>query len=440
MTQGRHNYDGDHTPIANIGAGASIVYPGEGPMPMPGSVRPGADQQARTTAPGQSSSPGGGIVFLGGVRSDVTVHKSTKEDPLLIKYLMAPVALVAAPIVLAKEAIMGEPEPGPPIPERQAPTLYRSRGRPSAPPPQVTENDDYETAALQNMEQEIASRRTAERRIARSAPQRSAPSIADELRALRSAPELPYTETERAVAPPQPHSRMDSPQPRASSAGEPLRGRSFRATPSPVSRNPGNPYPTAHGIVDRNEDGQIDQWIFRENGEISRQIFDENYDGQPDRTILFDPETHQPRRVEEDTRGDGVLDSWVDYHRGVIQRLRADSNGDGTVDTWSFYREGELVRHEQDTTGDGFRDAISFFSEGQRVREQRDTTGDGQLNTVLHFAGGDQLTRQEDDRDGDGNTDVISHYEGGRLKRREFLEASELAEGLPLDDASKAMP
>ena len=209
---------------------------------------------------------------------------------------------------------------------------------------------------------------------------------------------------------------------------------------SPAPPNTDNPYPTAHGIVDRNDDGHIDEWIFRENGEIVRQIFDEDYDGRPDRTIHFDPATHQPRRVEEDTRGDGALDSWVDYHQGVIQRRRADGDGDGMVDTWSFYREGELVRHEQDTTGDGFRDTISFFSEGRRVREQRDTTGDGQLNAVLHYDSGEQLTHQEDDRDGDGNIDVVSHYRDGRLTRRELLEAPEVAEGGPTDGPSKATP
>jgi hypothetical protein len=449
MTQNRHNFDVDRTPIANIGAGASIIYPGEGPMPMPGSATRGSSQQTGTTAPGRPST-GDGIVFLGGTRTDESYHQNVREDPLLIKYLMAPVAVVAAPFVLAKEAVMGKPEPGPAIPDRPEPTYYRSNG-PATPPRQAVEADDYETAMLRNMEQEIASRRAPDRRTAQQptvsaaqpssrAPQNSAPSIEDELQALRRAPESPQTETERAVARPQAHSRVDPPPPHTRSAGEGLGNRRLPATPSSASQNTGNPYPTAHGIVDRNDDGHIDQWIFRENGEIIRQIFDENYDGQPDRTILFDPETHQPRRIEEDTRGDGALDSWVDYHRGVIQRLRADSDGDGVVDTWSFYRAGELVRHEQDTTGDGFRDAISLFSEGLRVREQRDTNGDGQLNTVLHFDDGEQLTRQEDDRDGDGNTDVISHYEGGRLTRREFLQAPELAEGLPSDGSSKAIP
>jgi hypothetical protein len=433
MAQSRGSYDMDRTPIVNTGTRASIIYPNQGAPVMPGSApqtqytTPGSTQQPGEAAgtgaagpngapaPGTSQSPeagappranaqpDGAMTFIGGARTDEQRHVEIREDPLIIKYLTAPIALLAAPFVLAKEALTDEPEPGPPIPQRTNPTIPQS---PSVAAP-TTRATDYESAMLQNMERELDQRReTTQNHVdspqqiasARSSP----PSIADELKALQRAPELPRT----------PSDRMTS-----SSPSNPIGSGSIGDS--------SNPYPTAHGIVDRNDDGRIDQWIFREDGEIVRQVLDEDFDGRPDRTIHFDRETHQPSRVEEDTSGDGALDTWTDYHRGEIVRRRSDSTGNGVVDTWSFYREGELARHEQDTTGDGFRDAISFFEDGRRIREERDSDGDGQADSVLYYGSGQQLTRQEEDRDGDGNPDVVSHYQAGRLVRREMLEPTE---------------
>jgi len=448
MAQSRGNYDIDRTPIVNTGARASIIYPGEGPMPMPGSAPPqgstppGSAPQAGTAPPGTAPA-GGGLVFLGGARTQETRHLEIREDPLIVKYLTAPIALLAAPFVLAKESITGEPEPGPAIPRPTDPTIPQSRTAAAPPPPQRDSAEDYETAMLQNMEEELAQQRAPEPTSARPAqpsarPQAPSSSIEAELQALQRSPEPPRTDSERTSARQTAPSRATAAQPRASSAGSDQGKRT--ATASRPVQNSDNPYPTAHGIVDRNDDGRIDHWIFRENGVIVRQIFDENYDGRPDRTILFDAQTHQPSRVEEDTSGDGELDSWVDYHKGVIQRRRADGDGDGVVDTWSFFRAGELVRHEQDTTGDGFRDVISFFSDGQRVREERDGNGDGQADAILHYDSDEKLTRQEEDQDGDGSSDVISHYRDGRLTRRELIQAPEVAEGGPGAAPSKSIP
>ncbi len=378
---------------------------------------PGTSQAPEAGAPPRANAqPDGAMTFLGGARTEETRHLEIKEDPLIIKYLAAPVALMAAPFVLAKEAMTGEKEPGPPIPRRADPTIPQS-GSVSAP---TTQPPNYETAMLQNMERELDQRlestQTAEDSPRRVASTRSSSqSIADELEALQRAPEAPRTPSDRMTA----------------------------ASPSsPVESGPtadtGNPYPTAHGIVDRNGDGRIDQWIFREDGEIVRQVLDEDFDGRTDRTIVFDRETHRPSRVEEDTSGDGALDSWTDYQHGKIVRRRSDSNGDGVVDTWSFFRNGDLARHEQDTTGDGFRDATSFFEDGQRVREERDRDGDGQADTVLYYDSAQQLTRQEEDRDGDGNLDVVSHYESGRIVRRELLDSAELAGGTTAPDSTEA--
>ncbi len=348
-----------------------------------------------------------------------THHVDIRKETLVVKYLTAPFKLVAAPFVLAKEALEGEPEPGPAIPRRPDPQLPRAQsGAGTAQPPQHPATD-YETAMLEDMERQLDERRPTQQR---EAPQQAiaparAPSlsIADELRELQRAPEVP-------------RGQGDHPSPPSPSTAE----------RTPTNREPDNPFPTASGIVDRNNDGRIDQWIFRENGEIAKEVLDEDFDGRPDRTMVFDPLTHRPRRVEEDTSGDGVLDSWTDYAHGAIARRRSDSNGDGTVDTWSFYRAGELTRHEQDTSGDGFRDVVSFFEEGRRIREERDVNGDGQSDAILYYDSNEQLVRREEDRDRDGGLEVVSHYEAGRLVRRELLDVPALAGRLSEAEPSEA--
>jgi hypothetical protein len=433
MTQSRGTYDMDRTPIVNTGTRASIIYPNQGAPVMPGTApqtqhpapgssqppgqapgtgaavppsgaAPGASHTSEAGAPPRpSGQPEGEMTFLGGARTDEQRHVEVREDPLLLKYLTAPVALLAAPFVLAKEAMTDEREPGPPIPRRTDPSIPRSSSV-SAP---IAQPSDYESAMLQNMERELEQRSESAHDDGNSPSQLASTrtpslSIAEELAALQRTPELPRTPSQRATA---------------TAASNPIE--------SGANADAGNPYPTAHGIVDRNGDGRIDQWIFREDGEIVREVLDEDFDGRPDQTIHFDRETRRPSRVEEDTSGNGAVDSWTDYRQGEIVRRRSDSSGDGIVDTWSFYRNGELTRHEQDTTGDGFRDVISSFEAGRRIQEERDNDGDGQADTVLYFDDGEQLTRQEEDRDGDGNPDVVSHYQSGRLVRREMLDPTE---------------
>ena len=480
--------DVDRTPIMNTGTRAAIIYPGQGAPAMPGSIpqpqyappgsspqygqpgsgpqygQPGSGSQygqpaipqrqappaypsstpvAPGAAPGQlpqanpqtnpypnpqsnaypdpqaTAAPNDQISMLGGSRMEETKHLDKRKEPLVVKYMMAPLKLLAAPFILAKEAIEGEPEPGPAIPRRADPQIPPTQSNPAAAPPPQSQPTDYESAMLRDLERQLEQRGISEapnepeQRVA--SVQSPSLSIADELRELQRAPEAPRDRGQRP-SPSAPSARLETQQ----------------------GHETGNPYPTASGIVDRNADGRIDHWIFRENGEIAKEVLDENYDGRPDRTIVFDTQSHRPSRVEEDANGDGLLDSWTDYDNGVIARRRSDSNGDGTVDTWSFFRAGELARHEQDTSGDGFRDVVSFFEDGRRVREERDANGDGQADEILYYDSDEKLLRREEDRDRDGGLEVVSHYEAGRLVRRELLAAPTLAGRLSEAESGEA--
>jgi hypothetical protein len=433
--------DFDRTPIVNTGTRAAIIYPGQGAPPMPGSViqpqyappgqaaqygqPPTSENQAPYPPnappppygapapqpygnPQAAPAPEGQMSMLGGSRMEETQHIDKRKEPLFVKYMMAPLKLIAAPFVLAKEAMEGPDEPGPAIPRRPDPQLPQSQSRAGTAPPQQPQATDYESARLQDLEKQLDQRGVPESRPVPQQQFASAPraslSIADELRELQRAPETPQYQGER------PSDSVRIPG----------------AAPT-LAREDINPFPTASGIVDRNNDGRIDQWLFRENGEIAKEVLDEDFDGRPDRTLVFDPQTHRPARVEEDTAGNGVIDSWTDYDNGAIARRRSDSNSDGTVDTWSFFRGGELARHEQDTNGDGFRDVVSFFDANRRVREERDSNGDGQPDSIFYYDSNEKLLRQEEDRDRNGSLEVVSHYENGRLVRRELLDVPALA-------------
>jgi len=408
--------DVDRTPTVDTGAGATIIYPGETAPPVtPGAQPPyGAAQAAQpppeygsaqgSDVPGATAAPsGGGVTMIGGSKIDEKTHIKIRSGPAYWKYMMLPFAVIAAPFKYAAEAARGKPEAGPPIPENSPQT---------ATPPPCPAPIDYETAALQNMERELAQRSPTTSGTQTSTPTRAstapAPSrglsIAEELAALRAPAQNPAPQ---ATAP------FHASTTPAVSTSPPSRVRG--ADPSLVS---------ASGVVDRNGDGQTDHWIFRENGQMTREAYDENFDGVPDRTLHYDLASHQVVRIEEDTNQDGNFDSWAALRNGAVTRRRVDADDDGRVDSWSFYNSGQITRLERDSSGDGFRDHVAFYQEGRIEREEVDGNADGRLDLIKHYDPEERVTRVEEDSDGDGHIDVISHYAGGRLSRRELLDAS----------------
>jgi len=368
MFYGNQGRDIDRTPMVDTGVGATIMMPGQSAPSMSGGPDPGSGTGAGSGAP-----PGGGrISMIGGTRVDETSHVRTHEEPIFFKYLGLPIAIAAAPFVAAKEAIQGEPEPGPEVPRVDPP-------RPAAKPAGTS----YEQQMLDGMEQELDRRQLASPQAGAAPRASGAPSIADELASLQRAPSEPSAQPTPAPAPSAPA------PPRAAASSD----------------------PAADGIVDRNEDGRIDLWIYRQQGQIVRRVLDENYDGS--------------------------ADSWIEYQDGVPVRRRADTDHDGSVDSWTFYRDGQTSRHEQDTTGNGFRDRVGFYEAGKLVREEQDTLGSGRPDVIVYYDENERIVRRAEDTDHDGRIDVISHYEKGRLSRKELLDSAAQA---PRPDAAHATP
>jgi hypothetical protein len=451
--------DLDRSPVVNTGAGASIIYPGQAAPAHPGNYHPreagygqgvmapnpGAPpsgsapgavpgyappaQNGRAPAPTSGSYPvpagavapqvavpppeygsarssgsaaprGSNITMLGGAEIEETQHVKINEEPKFLKYLALPFAVLAAPIKYGADKVAGEPVAGPPVPRNESQPRPELQTAPA--------QTDYETARLQDIDRELAQR---ERPGAAptpgatpapgSAPRANGSSFSDELAALR---------------------RRASPTPAPAPAPAPV----LAAAP-PVSAAPPAAAPT--GQVDRDGDGRTDHWITRESGAITREALDENFDGNPDRTVLYDPGSHEAVLIEEDANFDGKSDTWTALRGGQVVGRRVDGNGDGQVDSWSLYQGGVITRLERDKNGDGFRDHVATYQAGRLAREERDDNGDGRTDLISYFDGGEQLARVEEDSNGDGEMDVVSYYEGGRLVRREVLDASVLGSG-----------
>ncbi|MCP4244321.1 MAG: hypothetical protein QF890_01245 [Myxococcota bacterium] len=435
----RRAADADRTPTVDTGMGAAVILPGETLPSLPGgNAAPGHSRTTRSATEGSdeasigSAQPStGNLTQIGGSGIDQNRHESGKEDPLIFKWLTAPLGLLAAPFAWAAEAARGEPEPGPPVPRAQAP---RAKAQPA---PQ-----DYDTQNIQRMEEELAQRGPPRRPSAKPAHRPSAKpahrpsakpahrpsakpahrpsakpahlSIADELAALQRSPGPPQAPAPAVEeAPVERH--ID---PRVSAA---LRVQNTAPQQAPATSPPQDPDLAADGIVDRDDDGRIDQWIYRHDGQIVRKLLDQDFDGRPDTTLHYDPLSHRIARVEEDSNRDGDVDTWTSYREGQIQRRRVDGNGDAEVDTWTYYEDGEITRHEQDSTSDGFRDRIGHYVNGRLIRDQHDTNGDGRPDITTHYDAQERVVRREEDSDGDGDIDVIVHYEDGRLARKELL-------------------
>ena len=293
--------DIDRHPTVDTGVGASILMPGETAPTLRPQLQAGGQGQPRAPGseaitPGVAATTSPPMTAIGGSRIDEKTHLEWKEEPQFHKYLMAPLALIAAPF----KKLLGEstpPETGPPVPEQSIP-------RPTIEPKPAPL--DYETAQLEAMDQELSQRAlssaarpgTPQPQTAAYTAGASGISIADELAALQRSPSNPVPP--RVVT------------------GQPVE---IHDTPSlPSTRPP--PLTTreqdvADGIVDRNDDGRIDMWIYRTNGHIIRKQLDQNFDGRPDTTHHYDPVTHQLSQITEDSNHDGAIDSWADTGKAV---------------------------------------------------------------------------------------------------------------------------
>jgi len=448
----------DLTPNVMTGVGATIIMPGQSapPLPMPGVMNnqsrsgpgsssgssasqgmgagsPGAPQDPNgpqypyapgpagpgsvPQAPGGNPPSSGNLVFIGGAQQDVQTSLETHNEPLWLKPLLFPFALVAYPFTKTYEALSGEDhDNGPAVP--------RPNAQPARPLTHEEMQARQEADALSDLQRQLEQRGQAgPTDPGAPAPQASGSPGASSSSRLSIAEELAALQARRDGG-----------------ASAPSQG----ALQPPVVASappPGTPaMPTGSGVADlvedRNHDGRPDHWVYREGGHIVREVFDDHGKGVPDRILYYDATGTQVVRSEEDTNGDGRMDTWTEYKNGQIVNRRADTDGDGVVDTWTFYHDGQVVRLEQDTDGDGLPDRIEFYEAGHRVREERDRNGKPAV--ITYYDKNDQITQRDEDTDGDGVLDMRSYYSAGKLVRREVMNEAALSAATGLKDPTAA--
>jgi len=421
--------DLDRTPTMDAGVGGAILLPSQSaPILAPGGgVAPGGATSVAEPGSGQSSrvqsgDPGASsprISMIGGSQIDEERHLSARSEPVWWKYVTLPFALVAAPFKIAADSVRGDtpPAPGPKVPDQKPQQAPVARPAPPA---------DYESARVNELDQELDRRAATATKPPAPAPRRAgaSTSIADELAALERVPSTGHPEAAGAPAP-GPVGASAAPAPTLPPAPGPVGASAAPAPTLPPAPGPAHglvPAQAADGIVDRNQDGRVDLWIYRQDGEIVRRVLDEDFDGRADRSVVYDSASQQIARIEEDTDQDGTIDAWTEYQSGTILRRRADTNHDGVVDTWTFYQGGQIVRHEQDSTGNGYRDRVGLYVDGHLERDEVDSNGDGRPDLFNRYDEREQVVQRDEDTDFDGRVDRVSYFESGRLARREILD------------------
>ena len=153
------------------------------------------------------------------------------------------------------------------------------------------------------------------------------------------------------------------------------------------------------------------------------KIRDINQDGVPDLWIYYNPrKPGEIIRQEEDTNGDGRVDTWSAFHEGKLVRREVDTQGNGRPDTVYYYEDDKIAREERDENGDGRPSFRAMYQDGHLARVEKDIDRDGKIDLWITYDTNqteEVIIKEERDLNSDGAVDLWSYYEGGRLVRRD---------------------
>lgn len=153
------------------------------------------------------------------------------------------------------------------------------------------------------------------------------------------------------------------------------------------------------------------------------EVRDINQDGVPDLWITYSPlKPGEIVRQEEDTNGDGVVDTWSAFKDGKLVRREVDTKGSGRPDVVYTYENDKIAREERDEHGDGRPSLRAIYQNGRLVKVEKDLNRDGRMDLWIYYDIAKEeevVLKEERDLDGDGAVDLWSYYEGGRLVRRD---------------------
>lgn len=157
------------------------------------------------------------------------------------------------------------------------------------------------------------------------------------------------------------------------------------------------------------------------------RIRDINQDGVPDLWIYYNPSKPQEIvRQEEDTNGDGRVDTWSAFKDSKLVRREVDTKGNGKPDTIYYYEDHKISREERDENGDGGPSFRAVYQNGRLAKVEKDLDRDGKIDLWIYYdTTKDQelVLKEEKDLNGDGAIDLWSYYENGRLVRKDVSSA-----------------
>lgn len=121
---------------------------------------------------------------------------------------------------------------------------------------------------------------------------------------------------------------------------------------------------------------------------LIRKELDVNFDQRIDIVEFYEGEPGKEQKVKEefDLDFDSRVDETRHYKDGNLTLVELDLGFDGKTDTWSYYQltqneEGKpvnrLVERRRDTTGDGAVDVWEYYTKGVIVKIGTDSNGDG---------------------------------------------------------------
>jgi hypothetical protein len=153
------------------------------------------------------------------------------------------------------------------------------------------------------------------------------------------------------------------------------------------------------------------------------EVRDVNKDGVPDLWIYYNPaRPGEIIRQEEDTNGDGRVDTWTIFKDGKLARREVDTKGDGTPNIFYIYDKDVIAREERDEYGDGRRSYRGFYENGRLAKVEKDTNGDGKIDLWIYYdstSDRNVVLKEEADLNGDGAVDLWTFYAGGKVVRRD---------------------
>ncbi len=196
--------------------------------------------------------------------------------------------------------------------------------------------------------------------------------------------------------------------------------------------------------IDRNHDGRMDMFQYYKKGMLFCLERDVDGDGRVDErdtlesgnrtrhekldgdgrvlsVICFD-DHERPIRWQQDTTGEGRIDTIYHNGEGKLELITYDTTGNGRANIWQTYKKDKLREQKADRDGDGLiEEIISYDQNGQPLKSLHDMDIDGIMEIVRFYRDG-ELQKQEWDANGDGRPAGVTEYQSGQPTLIKYLK------------------